>query len=222
MDTVIRQIRADLRLSMNGAVAASMRQMGVNFRMNFGVDIPRIKEISLKYEPDKALAEALWADGGRELKILGTMLFPSNEMTREIADAWAREITNQEIREQACKNLFQEIPFAGKLVEEWSARPDEAVRATGYWLLARLCIARPAAIKQINTGIVLTRAVEDLKRDSLLLYQSALSALKFFGRTSKENAAWVLQEVSLFSSSHNPREKEMYEQLRYEFDYFIG
>ena len=64
METILRNIRTDLRLSMDGAVAASMRQMGVTFRMNFGVNIQRIREISLRYEPGETLAEALWKDIG--------------------------------------------------------------------------------------------------------------------------------------------------------------
>lgn len=218
MDAILRAIRTDLRLSMNGAVAASMRQMGVNYRMNFGVDIARIKEISAKYEPGKELAEVLWNEEARELKILATMLCPPDEMTREAAHRWAGAITNQELREQACKNLFQVVPFADELVEQWSVHPGEAVRATGYWLLARLCITRAEALDRMESREVLQHAVEDLKSDSLLLYQSALNALRFFGRTSGERAAWVMREVSPFNLSGNSREREMYEQLRYEFD----
>ena len=65
------------------------------------------------------------------------------------------------------------------------------------------------------TGGITTR---DLKGDSPLLYQSALNALRFFGRIAEERAAWVMREVSPFNLSGNSREREMYEQLRYEFD----
>lgn len=207
---------------MNGAVAASMRQLGVNFRMNFGVDIPRLKELSLKYEPSKELAALLWSQEVRELKILATMLFPPGEMAVETANSWAGQITNQEIREQACKNLFQELPFANILVGDWSVSPDEDVRTTAYWLFTRLCINRSEALDRIKTEAVLKRAVSDLKGDSILLYQSALNALRFYGRLSREHGAWVLREVSSLGSSEDSREKEMYDQLQYEFDYSLN
>src|SRR5690554_5300956 len=174
MDTILRKIRTDLRLSMDGAVAASMRQMGVGFRMNFGVNIQRIKEISLRYESSELLAEALWKEDVRELKILATMLFPPHEMTMDTANRWVKSIYNQEIREQACKNLFQEVPIASNLVEEWSVHSEERVRATGYWLFARLCIIRSVAVNQVEAKALLRRAVEDLREDSILLLQSAL------------------------------------------------
>lgn len=217
METILRKIRADLRLSMDGAVAASMRQRGVSFRMNFGVNIQRIKEISLRYEPSETLAEALWKEDVRELKILATMLFPPHEMTKETANRWVQEIVNQEIREQACKNLFQEMPISNILSKEWSTHPDEKIRVTGYWLFTRLCIARDVKVTQVKAEALLRRAVEDLRGDSILLLQSALNALRFYGRTSEPRAQWVLQELSMFNSSGNAREKEMYEQLNYEF-----
>lgn len=219
METVLRNIRTDLRLSMDGAVAASMRQMGVKFRMIFGVGVPRLTEISKKYDPNVELAERLWLEDVRELKILATMLFPLHEMTREVAHRWGEGIINQEIREQACKNLFQSLPFAADLIEKWTINEDDAVRATGYWLFARLCITRSLEIDTEPVEKMLTRAIDDLKGESPLLYQSALNALRFYGRSSKERSNWVLRQVEAFRQSTLPREREMYEQLFHEFEY---
>ena len=130
METVLRTIRTDLRLSMNGSAAASMRRMGIKYRMIFGVDILRLQEISYKYKQDKELAEKLWNEDVRELKILATMLFPPGEMAMETTSRWVKQIGDQELREQACKNLFEKLLFANELVEEWSGCADEGVRTT--------------------------------------------------------------------------------------------
>ena len=217
MESVIRNIRTDLRLTMNGVISTSMREKGVNYRMNFGVDMLKIKEIAGKYEPGSTLAEILWNEDVREMKILATMLYPSASLTRETADRWVRHITNQEIREQACRNLFQELSFAHQLVNEWTRNEDEKIRTTGYWLFARLCIVRAEVVKQVDMDLLLDDAVNDLKSESLLLRQSALNALKFFGRISRENAQEVLQRVSGFEKSEIQMEKEMLDQLLFEF-----
>lgn len=219
MDNILKSIRTDLRLSMNGAVASSMRKMGADFRMNFGVSIARIKEISLKYKADKELAEQLWSQDVRDLKIMATMLYPVDEMTIEVANRWVYDISNQEIREQTCKNLFQELPFAGELVSRWYLINDEIVRTTAYWLLTRLFIVRSDTIRDLDFEKILSRAVEDLESESLLLFQSALNVLRYFGRLSDDNATWVLKNVVSYNSSSDSRKNEMYEQLRYEFSY---
>lgn len=219
MNTVLRQIRTDLRLSMDGVVAVSMRLKGMDYRMNFGVNLPRLKEISKKYRPDKALAEVLWKENVREMKILATMLYPADVMSIETAERWGTGIGNQEIREQACRNLFQEMPFADQLVDGWTKSEDEMIRMTGYWLFARLCIIRSETMDRVCKPLLLRQAVQDLKSDSLLLRQSALNALRYHGRMSKENAAEVLHSVESLEGANEMSKSEMIDLLRFEFEY---
>lgn len=216
-DTILRNIRTDLRLSMNGMVAASMRAKGIEYRMNFGVDVPRLKQIAAKYQVDKCLVERMWREDVRELKILATMLCPSDYFCREDAERWVKDAANQEIREQVCKNLFQHLPYADRLVEDWIGGDDESIRTTGYWLFARLCIIRSELVRDIHYEELLKRGKTDLKSESLLLRQSALNALKFFGRNSVDNAERVIQLIANFEYSVNPQEREIFDLLHFEF-----
>lgn len=217
METILRNIRTDLRLLMNGVTAASMRAKGVGYRMNFGVDILRLKQIALRYVPDKALAETMWKEDVRELKILATMLCPPGRFSKEDADRWVRGTANQEIREQVCKNLLQELPCADELVHDWIGSEDENIRTTGYWLFARLCIIRSDAVGRIRIQELLEKAKADLKSESLLLRQSALNTLKFFGRLSPDNAENVMKIVGGFEHSGNSQEKEIFDLLSFEY-----
>lgn len=219
MNTILRQIRTDLRLSMKGIIATSMRKKGMNYRMNFGVDIPKIHQIVKKYTPDKTLAEILWKEDVRELKILATLLYPKTEFSEEVAERWVLGIPNQEIREQVCKNLFQEMPFSDELVQRWTENEDAEIRATGYWLFARLCIIGAGVAGKIKMEKLLENAVQDVKSGSVFLRQAALNSLKYYGRMSKQHAESVLQKVSFFETSENAQEKEMFELLRFEFEY---
>lgn len=218
VETILRNIRTDLRMSMDGVTAASMRAKGVGYRMNFGVDIPRLKQIAAKYAPDKVLAEIMWKEDVRELKILATMLFPVVHFSREDAGRWVQGTANQEIREQVCKNLFQELTYADELVQEWIENEDETIRATGYWLFARLCIIRSESVVRVRFEGLLERAKADLKSESLLLRQSALNTLKFFGRISPDNAERVMRLVADFEHSPDPQEKEIFDILSFEFE----
>ena len=217
METIIRSIRNDLRLSMNGIAATSMREKGVHYRMNFGVDLMRIREIALRYVPDVMLAETLWKEDVRELKILATLLYPVDRFTSDAADRWVVSITNQEIREQACRNLFQQISFAGELVNLWIVNEIEEIRATGYWLFARLCITRAPSLEMVESELILERATGDLKSESMLLRQAALNVLKYHGRLSERNREDVLQKVACFNDSTDPYEQEILDQLHFEF-----
>src|SRR5690606_38181630 len=126
-------------------------------------------------------------------------------------------ITNQEIREQACRNLFQQISFAGELVNLWIVNEIEEIRATGYWLFARLCITRAPSLEMVESELILERAVSDLKSESMLLRQAALNVLKYHGRLSERNREDVLQKVACFNDSTDPYEQEILDQLHFEF-----
>jgi|SRR5690554_486527 3-methyladenine DNA glycosylase AlkD len=217
MNDIIKKIRTDLRLSMNGAVSASMRDKGISYKMNFGVGIPRIKQISEKYKQDKDLADTLWSEDVRELKILATLLYPVEQFSKEMALRWISEINDQELREQLCKNLLQKLTFADELVGVSTKNSVDYIRATGYWLFARLCIIKSETLEKIDTGKLIVDAIVDLKDESLLLRQSALNVLKYYGRISEEKASGVLQKVSSLEGSDDPVEKEMLSLLKFEF-----
>ena len=55
----LKDIKTQLRLSMNGAVSQSMREKGLVYKLNFGVELPRIKGIAAGYEKDHSLAQAI-------------------------------------------------------------------------------------------------------------------------------------------------------------------
>ena len=46
----LKDIKTQLRLSMNGVVSQSMREKGLVYKLNFGVELPRIKGIAAGYE----------------------------------------------------------------------------------------------------------------------------------------------------------------------------
>lgn len=84
----LKEIKTQLRLSMNGVASQSMREKGLVYKLNFGVELPRIKQIAAMFEKDHALAQALWKENVRESKILAGLLQPLESFCPEIADIW--------------------------------------------------------------------------------------------------------------------------------------
>ena len=216
MDELIRNIRTDLRLAMNGVVSSSMREKGVDYKMNFGVDIPRIKEIAEKYEPSASLAKELWTLDVRELKILSTMLYPIDEFKEENANEWANEIPNQEIRENLCKNLLQELPYADELVQKWGANSDQSLRLTGFWLYVRLMLIKADVLQRIDTLPIIEKALADVHSNDSLLSTAALNVLKQIIRRNEVGADIIMEQIAKFSTSEKPEEKEVYDNLQFE------
>ena len=138
----LKDIKTQLRLSMNGAVSQSMREKGLVYKLNFGVELPRIKMIAEGYEKNHDLAQALWKEEIRECKILAGMLQPIETFYPEIADIWVESIRNIEIAELTCMNLFQHLPYAPAKSFHWIADEQEYVQTCGFLTAARLLMKK--------------------------------------------------------------------------------
>lgn len=217
-EDIIKDIRKRCRLGMNGVTSTSMREKGLNYKLNFGLNIPQIKQLASHYKPDKKLAETLWKEETRELKILATLLYPVNDFSPETADKWVFSIPNQEIREQLCINLLQHTSFASKLAQELSNSPDKNTRITGYWLLARMLI-----INKITNSITPTDSFKylfsDLTSETYSVKNASLLALKHLGRQSKEEATKILNKISSYKTDADPVKQEIYESLSFEYEF---
>ena len=84
MHETIKEIKSKLRLYMNGMISQSMRDKGMDYKLNFGIEYPRIKEIAAEYEPNHELAQALWKENIRECKIMAGLLQPADSLYQGI------------------------------------------------------------------------------------------------------------------------------------------
>ena len=50
----LKDIKSKFRLYMNGPISQSMREKGMDYKINFGIEYPRIKEIASAYTPGPA------------------------------------------------------------------------------------------------------------------------------------------------------------------------
>lgn len=220
MTDTIKDIQTQLRRSMNGVVSTSMREQGVDYKLNFGVALPKIKEIANQYTKSETLANTLWKEDVRELKILATLLYPKERFSPEEANQWVRQIKHQEIAEQFCRNLLQEFPFAGELASEWICQPEEYVCVTGFLLYARLC-TNGFVVDWASADNLLWAAKAVMDKGVSRRQRAALLALKRYGRQHKEQAEKVLNLIEEYASSEVPEKQEFYHDIKFEFDYHL-
>jgi len=132
------EIKQSFRLMMNGVAAQSMRRKGLNYKLNWGVSLPDLQRMAADYGKDRALAEALWKEDIRECKILAAMTMPTEQMDKEAADRWMKEMPTGEIVETTIHYLFRHLSCARELAAAWRRSADELTRAGGLMLTARL------------------------------------------------------------------------------------
>ncbi len=198
MDTkdVIRSIKRDLRLMMNGPASAAMRERGLVYKLNFGVEIPRIKEIAARYEAGSELASMLWKDGVRECRIMASILQPADDFLPDMADVWVEDIGNIELAEQTVMNLFVRLPYAPGKAFLWMADEREYVQTCGFLLAARL-LMKGMELNSRAADELLDQAQAAMEGDLYFPRKAAWLAVSKFAEQSDENAkkaAFLLQK----------------------------
>lgn len=215
LNELLKDIRTQLRLGMNGVVSQSMREKGLVYKLNFGVELPRVKEIAARYEKDHQLAQALWKEDIREFKILAGLLQPVDTFYHEIADIWAGDIRNMEIAELTAMNLFRHLPYAPAKSFQWIADEREYVQVVGYLTIARLLMQKGDMPERASAEF-LDQAVTAVLSGSYSVRNSALLAIRKFMEHSEENAFCVCRLVEGYAGSENETEQLLYNMVKEE------
>ena len=75
----VRNVKLRLRGVMNGITSTSMRNKGLVYKVNFGVELPRLREMAEELPHTYSLATELWKEDIRECRLLAAMLMPTLE-----------------------------------------------------------------------------------------------------------------------------------------------
>lgn len=212
MENIIKEIKQDCRLAMNGVVSTAMRERGIIYKLNFGVEYPRIKQIAAKYEKSHELAQELWKTDIRELKIIAGLLQPVDSFLPEIAEIWMENINNCEIAEMTSMNLFSRLPYASTEVFKWIASEGKYQQYCGFLTLSRL-FAAGNELNERATNEFIDQAIASALSEETYPRQGALNALSAFASQSKQNSRTIMTSIKQYQRSEKPLEKELYNFL---------
>lgn len=134
----VRHIKRSLRGVMNGPVSASMREKGLTYKVNFGVELPRLQQMSKEMPHTYELAARLWKEDIRECRLLAGMLMPAADFQADMAEVWVEQMRFAEEAECSVMHLFCHTDWASQKAFEWIAAEEPMKQLCGYLMLARL------------------------------------------------------------------------------------
>lgn len=214
----IKDIKSKFRLFMNGVISQSMREKGLGYKLNFGIEFPRIKEIAAAYEPNHEVAQALWKENIRECKILAGLLQPVDSFCPEIADIWIEDMHYPELAEYTVMNLFQRLPYASEVVFRWMADDREYFQLCGFLLMARL-LMKGQKLNERAEAEFLDQAFTALEGDIVSVQKAAALALCKFALQAKDNARKMSKPLQALLKSEKENVRLLAGEIRLEIEY---
>ena len=118
-DQVLKDIKKELRASMNGVLSARMREVGMPYKLIFGVELPRLQSIAAEFPQDAELAQQLWQQNIRETRLLAIMLMPIDAFTAETSNSWADTMLTAEEAQVLAMFLLSKTGHAKETCLSW-------------------------------------------------------------------------------------------------------
>ncbi|HYO71527.1 MAG TPA: DNA alkylation repair protein [Archangium sp.] len=167
----------------------------------FGVTVSALRKYARELGKDHALAQALWATGRYEARMLAAMIDEPAKVTAAQMDRWCRDFDSWAICDMVCFALFDQTPHAFAKVEAWSRRRNEFEKRGAFALLWSLAAHDRRTPDAVFANAL--RVVEEAADDDRNFVKKAVNmALRAVGRRSAGlNAAAVEVAERLAASS---------------------
>lgn len=200
---ILKEIKSKFRLYMNGPVSQSMREKGMDYKINFGIEYPRIKEIAAGYSANHELAQALWKENIRECKIMAGLLQPVETFYPEIAEIWIEDMRYPELAEYTVMNLFQRLPYASDVVFQWIADEREYFQLCGFLLMARL-LGKGLVLNERAEAEFLDQALTSIESEYFTVRKAAALVLRKYAGQSEQHRKGLRRQLAHYLKSENP------------------
>ena len=184
---MINTIKAELRSVMNGVASRAIRESGLGYKLSYGVELPRLREIAARFAPDRRLALELWQENVRECKMLAVMLYPLEDFDADMADLWVGSLQPEQadLAGLLCMDLLARASYAAELAFRWMADEREMYQLCGFQIVTRL-LMQGAQLSPAAEAEFLDQAAATFPTSYLPLRKAVQNALLRYGDSSEE------------------------------------
>ena len=117
-----------------------MERYKVGCKDKYGISMPVLRKLSKKIGKNHQLALKLWKHGYHESRILSTLIEEPDKVDENQLDEWVKDFDSWDICDQACINLFSNMPLAISKIKEWAKSDEEFIKRTAFSLIATIAV----------------------------------------------------------------------------------
>lgn len=179
-----------------------MARFGIVVRDAYGVPLGPLKTIARELGRDHERAQALWATGNREARLLAIFTADPKQMTRAEMNRWVRDIDSWDICDGCALHLFRKTPFAWDLTLQWAKRKQEFIRRAGFAMIAVLAVHDKQAPDE--TFVELLPLIEATSTDDRNFVRKAVNwAMRQIGKRNASLCIAALEVAHRLGESQN-------------------
>lgn len=127
----------------------------------FGVSFAHLTRLKKEIRQDQALADALWASGNADARILACMIADPASFDRRKLDAWVGAIGHYVLCDSFAGNVAARSEHATAVAEAWTGSSREFTAAAGWDVVASLAMQGAAEPRWMKAQ--LARIARDIR-----------------------------------------------------------
>ncbi len=204
-------VRRQLVRSMNGVAAQQMREAGILYDKNYGVELVRLCRVAETLPHDEQLAQALWRLRIRETMMLAVLICPPSAFERIDVREWIAQIPAYELAEMASRKLFARLPNAAELAKDLLNGKDFEP-ACGWLMLSSLLVQ----IADEESVKLKKRALTELSKTDL--FPALMLFFKRFAQEKTHLCGGLLAELDEAKSA-NAQVQFLYEEVKTQLEF---
>lgn len=198
----VAELKREFHSMMNGTASGSMREKGLNYTVNFGVEGVRLSEMAKTLPPDGELAAELWRQRVRECRLLATMVQPAADFAPDLCDEWIDSLKTTEEAQYISLHLLSQLPYAETKALEWTAAENELRQLCGLLTIGRLLRGGTRFYARARNEL-LDQCEAALYSKNGVVARAALNALQSFAAQNSYQEKEVERIFSNFASRNN-------------------
>lgn len=106
----------------------------------FGVSFAHLRKLGKKLRPDHDLAEALWASGNHDARVLALSVADPAQIGRADIEAWAGDLDNYVLIDEMAAFVAR-TPFLDGCADDWIDAGSEWTASAGWTLVAQQALS---------------------------------------------------------------------------------
>jgi len=124
----------------------------------YGVPVAKLRAMAKRLGYEHALAEALWASGIHDARMLATMVDDPADVTPAQMERWVKDMDNWGIVDTACFHYWDRTAHAHKQIEKWAKAKPEFTKRAAFALLASCAVHKQGTDDEFLRGLELIEA----------------------------------------------------------------
>ena len=171
--------------------AAGMARFGIRGARVLGVPVKTLRAIARETGRSHTLAEALWASGIHEARILASIVAEPKRVTLAQMEQWVADLDSWDLCDQCCTNLWVRTPLGRDQALVWSERAEEFVKRAGFVLMTQVA-SKDKRVPAVLLQRYLDRAEREANDERNFVKKAVSWAIREIGQRSAElNAAAI-------------------------------